>query len=89
MMLPPPARRSLRHGVFAHQEGAGEIDADRPVPLLERKRLDRAVGGDGRGDIDQRGEPAECRDRFASTTALALVRRRRQPGARWHGRRPR
>ena len=29
---------------------------------VERQRLDRAVRRNGRRDIDQRGEPAECRD---------------------------
>ena len=72
LMMHAAARPShLRHGVFAHQEGAGEIDADRPVPLLQRKRLDRPVGGHGRGDIDERGEPAERRDRTGDNGAGA------------------
>ena len=52
----------LRHRIFAHHKGAGEIDRDGPVPLVERKRLDRAIGRDGGGDIDQRGEPPKFRN---------------------------
>ena len=59
----------LRYGVFAHQERAGEINANRPVPFLQGERLDRAVGSDGRGDIDQRGEAAERLDRLPDNGA--------------------
>jgi len=43
------------------------------LPLVQGKRLDRAVGGHGRGDIDQRGDPAEGFDRTGDNGAGARL----------------
>src|SRR6185312_14432485 len=45
--------------IFAHDEGAGEIDGERLVPILEIERLDGAVRRHRRRDIDENRELAE------------------------------
>ena len=62
MMLPPPARRISGTAYLHIRKAPVRLTAIALFHCIERQRLDRAVRRDRRRDIDQRREPAECRD---------------------------
>ena len=56
---PATGTADFRNREFARQEGARQIDCERPVPVIESEGFHGTVGDDGGGNINQHGEMAE------------------------------